>query len=67
MIDWNGNGKIDPVDIGISIAATQSETDDNECGNADAAANPPNPQTNSSSQFKTLLKSLLFRSNQKHG
>lgn len=41
MIDWNGNGKIDPVDIGISIAATQSETDDNEYGNAGAAANPP--------------------------
>lgn len=20
MLDWNGNGKIDPVDIGISIA-----------------------------------------------
>lgn len=67
MIDWNGNGKIDPVDIGISIAATQSETDDNECGNADAAMTPPNPKTNSSSQLKTLLKSLLFRSNQKHG
>jgi hypothetical protein len=44
MIDWNGNGKIDPVDIGISIAATQSETDDNECGNADAAMNPPIPK-----------------------
>jgi len=26
MIDWNGNGRIDPVDIGISIAA-QEETD----------------------------------------
>jgi hypothetical protein len=44
MIDWNGNGKIDPVDIGISIAATQSETDDNEYGNADAAATPPIPK-----------------------
>ena len=66
MIDWNGNGKIDSVDIGISIAATQSETDDNECGNADAAATP-HPKTNSFSQFKTRLKSLLFRSNQKHG
>ena len=65
MIDWNGNGKIDPVDIGISIAATQSETDDNECGNADVAATS-HPKTNSFSQFKTLLKSLLFRSNQKH-
>ena len=21
MLDWNGNGRIDPVDIGISIAA----------------------------------------------
>lgn len=27
FIDWNGDGKIDPVDIGISIA---TETDDEE-------------------------------------
>ena len=27
MIDWNGNGRIDPTDIGISIAA---ETEDEE-------------------------------------
>lgn len=25
MIDWNGNGKIDPVDIGISIAMQEQE------------------------------------------
>ncbi len=25
MLDWNGNGKIDPVDIGVSVA-TESET-----------------------------------------
>ena len=23
MIDWNNNGRIDPVDIGISIAVSQ--------------------------------------------
>ena len=21
MVDWNGNGRIDPIDIGISVAA----------------------------------------------
>ena len=26
MLDWNGNGKIDPVDIGISVA-TEKETE----------------------------------------
>ncbi len=26
MLDWNGNGKIDPVDIGISVA-NQKETE----------------------------------------
>ncbi len=26
MLDWNGNGKIDPIDIGISIAA-ENETE----------------------------------------
>ena len=25
MIDWNQNGKIDPVDVGISIAISQGE------------------------------------------
>lgn len=25
MIDWNNNGKIDPVDIGISIAISQDD------------------------------------------
>lgn len=25
MIDWNNNGQIDPVDIGISIAASQED------------------------------------------
>ena len=29
MIDWNNNGKIDPVDVGISIAISQdNETDE---------------------------------------
>lgn len=43
MIDWNGNGKIDPVDIGISIAATQSETDDNEYGSRCCGEPPQSP------------------------
>lgn len=25
MIDWNNNGKFDPVDVGISIAVSQDE------------------------------------------
>lgn len=25
MIDWNNNGQIDPVDIGISIAVSQED------------------------------------------
>ena len=29
MIDWNNNGKIDPVDVGISISISQdNETDE---------------------------------------
>ena len=30
MIDWNGNGKIDPVDIGISIAMQEQEENEEE-------------------------------------
>jgi hypothetical protein len=30
FIDWNGNGKIDPVDIGISIVAEHDDEEDNE-------------------------------------
>ena len=39
-IDWNGNGKIDPVDIGISIAAEnarETEPDWEEYENVPAA------------------------------
>lgn len=38
MLDWNGNGRIDPTDIGISIAvqsaedAENAETDAGLCG-----------------------------------
>ncbi|NMP36997.1 MAG: hypothetical protein GX051_02570 [Clostridiales bacterium] len=28
MIDWNGNGKIDPVDVGISIGVESSQEGD---------------------------------------
>ena len=32
MIDWNNNGEIDPVDIGISIAILpEEETDEMIC------------------------------------
>lgn len=24
MLDWNGNGRIDPTDVGVSLAAEQS-------------------------------------------
>ena len=30
MIDWNNNGKIDPVDVGISIATSQDNETDEE-------------------------------------
>ena len=31
MIDWNNNGKIDPVDVGISIAISRdNETDESK-------------------------------------
>lgn len=30
MLDWNGDGKIDPVDVGISIAARDYLTEEEE-------------------------------------
>ena len=30
MIDWNNNGQIDPVDVGISIAISQDEEPEEE-------------------------------------
>lgn len=30
MTDWNGNGKMDPVDVGISIAVDEAKQDDGE-------------------------------------
>lgn len=30
MIDWNGNGKIDPVDVGISSAMIEDEETETE-------------------------------------
>ena len=27
LIDWNGNGQIDPSDIAITLAAAEEETD----------------------------------------
>ena len=30
MTDWNGNGKMDPVDVGISIAVDGIEPDNAE-------------------------------------
>lgn len=30
FIDWNNNGEIDPVDIGISMAMESDDTDDAE-------------------------------------
>lgn len=30
MIDWNGNGKMDPVDVGISVAVDGIKQDDGE-------------------------------------
>ena len=29
MIDWNGNGKIDPIDIGISISTEKNNETQN--------------------------------------
>ena len=39
MIDWNRNGKIDPVDVGISIASGES-TDCSEKDDTDISTNP---------------------------
>lgn len=31
LIDWNGNGRIDPADLAVSLAiAEEEETDDEE-------------------------------------
>lgn len=30
MIDWNGNGKIDPVDVGITMALLDDEDEEEE-------------------------------------
>ncbi len=30
LIDWNGNGKIDPQDIALSLAIAESECEKNE-------------------------------------
>ena len=30
MIDWNGDGKIDPVDVGITMALLDDEADEEE-------------------------------------
>lgn len=38
MLDWNGNGKIDPVDIGVSIA-TEKETGAEESKAEDKKSN----------------------------
>lgn len=38
MLDWNGNGKIDPVDIGISVA-TEKETENKKINAEDKKSN----------------------------
>ena len=30
LIDWNGNGRIDPADIAISLAIAESEENDDD-------------------------------------
>lgn len=45
MLDWNGNGKIDPVDVGISIAAqTQDEDPEAEFGTEEVKSRPGTEQ-----------------------
>lgn len=45
MLDWNGNGKIDPVDVGISIAAqTQDEDPGAELGTEEVESRPGTEQ-----------------------
>jgi len=60
MIDWNGNGRIDPVDIGITIAVAQGENENIETGNAHSGAKTANPPKPPFSQLNKLL-AVLFR------
>ena len=50
MLDWNGNGKIDPVDIGISVA-TEKETE---------AEKPKLENKKSNAGCLTSVLSILF-------
>ena len=59
MFDWNGNGKIDPVDVGISIAA---QTWEGECGTEESGSNAGKEKSGTArreSFIKVLLKKLL--------
>ena len=52
FIDWNGDGKIDPVDIGISIA---TEADDDE----ESGAPMPEVKRKSGGGCLTAMASLV--------
>ena len=57
MLDWNGNGKIDPVDIGISIAAQTPDEfheENTECNDI-----PVIPAASKGSYIKKLRDKIL--------
>lgn len=57
MLDWNGNGKIDPVDIGISIAA---QTPDEFCEkNTECNDIPVIPAASKGCYIKKLRDEIL--------
>ena len=61
MLDWNGNGRIDPVDIGISIA-TQNQNDNREETDTDIDiiedVHIPTKSCHTDTLWKKFLRSL---------
>ena len=58
MLDWNGNGRIDPVDIGISIA-TQNQNDNQEETDTDIEdVHIPTKSSHTDTLWKKFLRSL---------
>lgn len=59
MIDWNRNGKVDPVDIGISIALNESEEYPNEAESKNISL--PLKYSKEESGFIGRIKRKLFK------
>ena len=59
MLDWNGNGRIDPVDIGIFIAI-QNQNDNQEETDTDLAGSSQTVSTMASEAFGDSVSCTLF-------